>query len=118
MANPTSHATVTALAVSSTELSIISGTSTLQTDTTDGMFNMEMDLSDMVSADVLEIRRYATARASGTKRVAECYVVKDLQGADSAIWASAFFANMHGFDWTLKATAGTINIDATIYKVA
>lgn len=118
MANPTSHATVTALAVSSTELSVISGTSTLQTDATDGLFNLELDLSDMVNADRLEIRRYATARASGAKRVAECYVVQNLQGGDSAIWTSAFFANMHGFDWTLKATAGTINIDATIYKVA
>lgn len=112
-------ATQTALSVSTTELSIISGTSSLATDLTDGWFCCNVDLSNVVLGDTFEIRFYNTVRASGTKRVVQCWTFYNAQGTDSAIFISPSFLCLHGFDFTLKRTAGADRtMDCAIYSAS
>lgn len=95
------------LTVSTTELSLVSGTSTLQEVTVDGVYQVMLDLSAMANGDAFEARIYEKVRASGTKRVIAFYLFTDAQGADGANQALEPLQLMHGWDVTLIKTAGT-----------
>lgn len=91
---------------STTELSLVSGTSTLQNITTAGCYQAFLDLTNMANGDVYEFRIYEKVQSGSTKHIIQCYTFTDAQGADNAIWVSPALMLLNGWDFTLKRTAG------------
>jgi hypothetical protein len=103
-------------AISTTEWSLTTDTAGPDSDTTDGVFQVFLDLSDMIAGDELQIRIYEKCRAADTQRIA---YQATLVGAQSApIWVSPSLILMHGWDVTCDAIAGTITVLWSIRQVA
>lgn len=105
-------------AVSTTEHSLATDTSydTGDAQTTDGVFQVFLDVSDMVAGDQLQIRGYEKCRSGDTQRI---FFEAILAGAQSSpIWVSPSFVLMHGWDFTCDALAGTITVLWSIRQVA
>lgn len=97
-------------AIATTEWSLATDTSydTADAQTTDGVFQVWLDLSDMIAGDQLQIRVYEKVRAGDTQRI--CYQAI-LTGAQSEpIWVSPSLILLHGWDVSLDALAGTITV--------
>lgn len=109
-------ATNTALSISTTEISVVSGTSTLATDTTDGVFCCRVDLTNMAKGDRFVLKMYETARASGTKRVVDTWT---FLGDRSDVVITEPVLLLNGWDFTLIRQAGADRtFDCSIIQVA
>lgn len=103
-------------AVGTTEHSCTTDTAGPDVDTNDGVYQIFLDLSDMIAGDQLQIRLYEKVQSSSTQRVAFEAI---LTGAQSQpVWVSPTFILLHGWDVTLDALAGTITVEWSIRKVA
>lgn len=103
-------------AVSTTEHSLTTDTAGPDVETSDGVFQIFLDLSDMVSGDELQIRVYEKVQAADTQRIV---FQANLIGPQSPpIWVSPSLILMHGWDVTLDAIVGTITVTWSIRKVA
>lgn len=105
-------------AISTTEWSLATDSSydTGDAQTTDGVFQVWLDLSDMVAGDQLQIRGYEKCRSGDTQRI---YFEAILTGAQPApIWVSPSMILMHGWDFTADALAGTITVLWSIRQIA
>ena len=103
-------------AVSTTEHSLTTDTSGPDVDTTDGVFQLFLDLSDMVAGDELQIRCYEKVRSGDTQRIVAEW---SLFGAQSnPNWVSPALILMHGWDFTVDAISGTITVLWSIRSVA
>jgi len=94
-------------AISTTEWSLATDTSydTGDAQTTDGLYQVFIDLDDMADGEVLQIRAYEKARSGDTQRMGyQAY----LGGQQAGLWVSPALCGMHGWDWTLDALTGTI----------
>jgi hypothetical protein len=81
------------------------------------VFQVFLDLNDMVSADELQIRIYETVEGTNRRIVYQANLV----GPQSPpIWVSPSLVLMTGWDVTLNQIAGTANITVywSIRKVA
>lgn len=76
-------------------------------ETTDGVYQVFIDVSAMVAGDTTEIRIKEKATSGGTQRTLFCATLFHAQGADSALWVSPSLVLLHGWDVTLKQTVGT-----------
>jgi hypothetical protein len=103
-------------AVGATEWSCTTDTSGPDVDTTDGVFQVFLDLSDMIAGDQLQIRVYEKVRSSSTQRIVYQAILTGAQ--PEPVWVSPSLILMHGWDVTLKALAGTITVDWSIRQVA
>lgn len=103
-------------AVGATEWSMTTDTAGPDVDTTDGVYQIFLDLVDMVAGDELQIRIYEKVGSASTQRIVyQCNLV----GPQSPpIWVSPSLILLHGWDGTLKAIAGTITVDWSIRKIA
>jgi hypothetical protein len=103
-------------AVGTTEHSCTTDTAGPDAETSDGVFQVFLDVSDMIAGDQLQIRVYEKVGAASTQRIVyQAY----LTGAQSEpIWVSPSLILLHGWDVTLDALAGTITVDWSIRKVA
>lgn len=103
--------------VSTTELSIVSGTSTLQTITDDGFYQLWVDAFNMAKGDEFEIAIYEQIEGTGgTKRKILTERITDVQ---SNLWFSPILPLINGWDMTLKKIGGTDRtIEASIRKAA
>ena len=95
------------LTVSTTELSLVSGTSTLQSNTTAGVYQVFLDMNALANGDVFELRIKEKVTSAGTQRVIANFTLSDAFGADNAVWASPSLILMHGWDVTIDKTIGT-----------
>ena len=103
-------------AISTTEWSLTGDDGTIDTITTDGVYQVFLDVSDMVSGDELQIRIYEKVQAADTQRIV---YQSNLVGPQSPpIWVSPSLVLMHGWDVTLDAIAGTITVTWSIRRVA
>lgn len=103
-------------AVGATEHSCTTDTSGPDSDTTDGVFQVFLDVSDMVAGDQLQVRIYEKVRSGDTQRIVYEAI---LTGAQSQpIWVSPSLVLLHGWDVTLDALAGTITVNWSIRQVA
>ncbi len=95
-------------AVDTTEWSCTTDTSYDSGDlqTADGVYQVFLDVSDMVDADVLQIRVYEKVQSSSTARVVYESILRDAQM--EPVWVSPSLILLHGWDVTLDALAGTI----------
>jgi hypothetical protein len=82
----------------------------------DGVYQVFLDISDMVTGDELQIRAYEKVRLGDTQRIVW---QSNLIGPQSPpIWVSPTLIFLHGWDFTLDAIAGTITVNWSIRKVA
>lgn len=103
--------------VSTTELSIISGTSTLQNNTTIGVYQLFLDLSPLANGDIFEIKIYEKVRSTSTKRVVQTFAVANAQSAPNFVTDSFILVN--GWDMTIVKISGTDRtIEGSIRKAA
>lgn len=84
--------------------------------TTDGVYQVWLDVSDMVGGDELQIRVYEKVQASDTQRVAyEAF----LFGPQSSLFVIPSLILMNGWDVTADCLAGTsIVVNWSIRQVA
>lgn len=103
-------------AVSTTEHSCTTDTAGPDADTTDGVFQVFLDVSDMIAGDQLQIRIYEKVRSGDTQRIIYQAI---LTGAQSEpIWVSPSLILLHGWDVTLDALAGTITVNWSIRQIS
>lgn len=101
--------------VSTTEWSLTTDSSGPDVETSDGVFQIFLDVSDMVSGDELQIRVYEKVQSSDTQRIV---YQSNLVGPQSPpIFVTPSLILMHGWDVTLDAIAGTITVTWSIRKV-
>lgn len=93
--------------ISTNEISLVSGTTTLQNITTDGIFQAFIDLSALAAGDEFEFKIYEKVNSAGTKRVCFPATFANAQGTNNAIAVSPALFLMHGWDMTLKKITGT-----------
>lgn len=103
-------------AVSTTEWSLTTDTAGPDAEASDGVFQLFLDVSDMVAGDILQIRLYEKARSGDTQRLAQEWVLTGAQAAP--LWISDAYVLLHGWDFTLDALAGTITVNWSIRKAA
>lgn len=103
--------------ISTSEISIVSGTTTLQTITDDGIYQVWVDFSAMAKGDEFIFKFYEKVEATGgTKRV---LFEQSFLGAQSNIFVTPTLICLNGWDATLTKLAGTDRaLDAEIRKVA
>lgn len=105
-------------AVDTTEWSCCTDTSydTGDLQTADGVYQVFLDLNDMVAGDLLQIRVYEKVGSASTARIALEAIIGGAQAVP--VWVSPSLILLHGWDVTLDALAGTITVDWSIRKVA
>lgn len=103
-------------AVGATEHSLTTDTTGPDADTTDGVFQAFIDLADMVAGDVVRIRVYEKARAGDTQRIVAEWWLAGVQA--EPLWVSPSLILMHGWDFTVYASAGTVTVNWSIRQVA
>jgi hypothetical protein len=104
--------------ISTTEYSLTNDGTTLQTQTDDGIYQVFLDLSDMVDGDILELKIYEKVRAGDTQRVVHYETFAHAQGTVDN-YASPSLILMHGWDVSLKRISGTdVTVNWSIRKVA
>ncbi len=103
-------------AVGATEHSCTTDTSGPDSDTTDGVFQVFLDVSDMVAGDQLQVRIYEKVRSGDTQRIVYEAILTGAQA--QPIWVSPSLVLLHGWDVTLDALAGTITVNWSIRQVA
>jgi len=102
--------------VSTTEVSIVSGTTTLQSVTTDGVYQLYVDASNMAKGDEFRIRVKEKAIATGAQQVVAEWT---LSGAQSQLFVTPTLILLHGWDMTIVKLAGTDRaFSASIRQVA
>ena len=102
--------------VGTTELSVVSGTTTLSTITTAGVYQLWVDPGNMAKADEFRIRAYEKVEATGgTKKV---FAQWSLLGVQTEVFVTPTFILINGWDFTITKIAGTDRaFDASIRKV-
>lgn len=102
--------------VGTSELSIVSGTTTLQTVTDVGVYQLWVDAGNMAKADSFVVKLYETVEGTGgTKKV---FARFSLLGVQSEIFVTPTFILINGWDMTITKIAGTDRaFDASIRKV-
>lgn len=101
--------------ISTSEISCVSGTSTLSTDTTDGVFSLWLDVSAVTTADLFIVQAYEKVRSTGTKRV---FWQAYLSGSEE-VFTMPPVVLMNGWDFTLTKISGTDRaIEWSIRQVA
>ena len=102
--------------ISTTEISIVSGTSSLQTIADAGIFCLWLDCVNVQKGDEFTVRLYEKVEATGgTKRLAEVWTIL---GVQSSLFHTPGFLLLYGWDWTIQRTAGGDRaFDGSIRKI-
>ena len=103
-------------AIDTNEWSLTGDDNSLAAITTAGVYQVFLDLNDMVSGDELQIRIYEKVQSSDTQRIV--YQANLIGPQSPPIWVSPSLVLMNGWDVSLDAIAGTITVTWSIRKVA
>jgi hypothetical protein len=103
--------------VGASELSIVSGTTSLQTITDDGVYQLWIDAGNMAKGDEFIVKAYEKVEGTGgTKKV---FAQWSLQGVQTEVFVTPTFILINGWDFTITKLTGTDRaFDASIRKVA
>lgn len=99
-----------------TEWSCTTDTAGPDVDTSDGVFQVFLDVSDMTLGDVLQIRVYEKVQAGSTQRIALEAILRDTQS--TPVWVGPSLILMNGWDITVTALTGTITVEWSVRKVS
>ena len=105
-------------AVSTTEHSMTTDTAGPDAETSDGVFQLFLGLTDMAVGDELQVRIYEKVLSSSTQRIVYQQNISGKLGVFGAGFVFPALVLMHGWDMTLDAISGTIDIEWSIRKVA
>ena len=94
--------------VGATEWSLSTDTSWSSADaqTTDGAYQLWLDLSALAAGDFFELRIYEKVLSSSTQRLVRRLVFNGATISEP-IWASPALIMVHGWDFSLKKLSGT-----------
>lgn len=102
--------------VGASELSIVSGSTSLQTITDDGVYQLWVDPGNMAKADEFLIRCYE--KVEGTGGTKKQFFYASLMGVQSENFTAPTWILINGWDMTITKIAGTDRaFDASIRKV-
>lgn len=90
-----------------TEFSLTAHSTTLGTQTTDGLYSAWIDVSAMDRGDVYEIKAYETVVSGGTKRICFQHTIPGHGLAGDELFTIPPFMFVHGWDFTLTRLLGT-----------
>lgn len=111
----TEHAAVSET-VTTTEWSLTTDTAGPDADTTDGVFQLFLDLANLAKGDKFTVRLYEKVQSGGTQRVVAEWFFANAQTPVN--WCSPSLVLLHGWDFTIIRTAGTDRvITASVRKV-
>lgn len=104
--------------VTNDEWSLTTDTTTIATDTNDGVYQVWLDLNALVDGDTFTLKGYEKVQSADTQRVFFQQSFSNAQGtADN--WVSPSFILMHGWDFTLfRDSANDRTITWSIRKIA
>ncbi len=106
-------------AISTTEHSLTTDTAGPDAETSDGVFQVFLNVADMVVGDELQIRIYEKVTSGSTQRIVYQHTLSgELSHTLGGHWVSPALMLLHGWDVTLDAIAGTITVLWSIRKVA
>ncbi len=109
--------TGSAVSVSTSEISLINGTTTIATNATAGIYQAFVDLNALIAGDAFDFKVYEKVLTGGVQRVV--YVANFAQVQTSPIWVSPTLVLGIGWDMTLKNILGAARaITWRISKVA
>lgn len=91
--------------ISTTEYSLTNNSTTLTAITTDGVYQLFLDLNALAAGDSFQIRIYEKVQSSGTQRLVYEAIVTGAQGAP--VFVAPSMVLLHGWEMTLKKLAGT-----------
>lgn len=104
--------------VTTTEWSLTTDTAGPDADTTDGVYQVFLDLNALAAGDVFRFKAYEKVQSTDTQRAFFAQDLAHAQGAEDN-WVSPSFILMHGWDFTLTKITGTDRaITWSIRKVA
>lgn len=89
--------------IGTSEFSFVNGTTSIATDTTDGVYQLFLDLANLAAGDLFEVYLREKVQSSGTQRQMSLGFV----GPQSSPWITGAFQLMHGWDFTIKKISGT-----------
>ncbi len=92
--------------ISTTEISLVSGTSTTQSITTDGIYQVFLDLNALANGDVFELCVKEKVRSSDTQRIVFLMSFANAQTSQPNA-ATPSLILMHGWDITIIKISGT-----------
>lgn len=103
--------------VGTSELSITNGDTSLQTQTTDGVYMLFVDTSNMAQGDAFKFMLYEKVEATGgTKRLTVSAILIGAQTENLVFPPMPF---IHGWEMTIQKLAGTDRaFDASVRKIA
>lgn len=103
--------------VGASELSIVSGTTSLQTITDDGVYQLWIDAGNVAKGDIFKVRAYEKVEGTGgTKKVFASWTIA---GVQAEIFVTPTFILINGWDFTIQKVSGSDRaFDASIRKVA
>lgn len=114
-ATMTEHAELDGVTVGTSELSVVSGTTSLQTVTDDGFYQLWVDANQMIKGDQFTVRIYEKVRTGATKRQIWEVVLDDVQ---ATLLYSPVLLLKDGWDMTIQRNAGADRtFDAAIRKL-
>ena len=91
--------------IGATEYSLTAASTTLGAITTDGVYQLFLDMNAMVAADQYQIRIYEKCYSSGTQRVVYEAILTGAQ--NQPIFSAPSLILIHGWEMTVKKLAGT-----------
>lgn len=91
--------------VSTTEWSLTGDDGTLDAITTDGIYQVFLELNNLAAGDVFAFTVYEKVLAAATQRV--CYVATFSGAQGEPIWVSPSFLLLHGWEMSLDKISGT-----------
>jgi hypothetical protein len=91
--------------IGTTEFFLASNSTTKTDQTTDGAYQLWVDLNALANADEFRIRVYERISSGGTTRIANEWVVSHLQSAPMYVTPTLLF--MHGWEYSLTKLTGT-----------
>lgn len=104
--------------VGTSEWSLTTDTAGPDVDTTDGVFQVFLDLNALAAGDVFRFTAYEKVQSADTQRAFFAQDLAHAQGTEDN-WVSPSFILMHGWDFTLKKITGTDRaITWSVRKVA
>lgn len=92
--------------ISTTEISLLTGTSSRTESTTEAIVSVFLDLDALADGDEFELRVYEKVRSGDTKRLVQAFPLTDSQ-AHAPVSGSYALHLMHGWEMTLIKIAGT-----------
>ncbi len=103
--------------ISTTEWSLTTDSAGPDADTTDGIYQVFLELNALAAGDVFVFALYEKVQAASTQRLVFSATFADVQG--EPVWVSPSFVLGNGWDCTLLKASGTDRaINTRISKVA